>query len=234
MIGKTVLITRPGHKSRQLETIGIKQFFEEKEHGYTIVEIQDSSSALLDGGDVLYTGREIFVGLSRRTNLLGAQAVSNAFPGKKVTTIPLQNLVKKERTNRSERDESTTLGKRGEGIKSVLHLKSLATVLGPDTLVIADTELGRALAFYIQDSSGIPKIARQSGHRISFVTVPDIAAANVIFVNNTILCQSSIFYPRSYENISLFSQAAGLQMKEIDTSELGKADGALTCCSILM
>ena len=35
----------------------------------------------LDGGDVLFTGREILVGLSSRTNQAGVEAVQAAFPG---------------------------------------------------------------------------------------------------------------------------------------------------------
>jgi len=35
----------------------------------------------LDGGDVLFTGREILVGLSSRTNQAGVEAVEAAFPG---------------------------------------------------------------------------------------------------------------------------------------------------------
>jgi dimethylargininase len=37
--------------------------------------------ATLDGSDVLFTGREFFVGLSKRTNILGAKALASAFPG---------------------------------------------------------------------------------------------------------------------------------------------------------
>jgi dimethylargininase len=38
-------------------------------------------SVKLDGGDVLFTGREILVGLSSRTNQAGVEAVEAAFPG---------------------------------------------------------------------------------------------------------------------------------------------------------
>ena len=45
-----------------------------------MVEITDDS-ATLDGGDVLFTGKEILVGLSSRTNYAGFRAVQEAFPG---------------------------------------------------------------------------------------------------------------------------------------------------------
>ncbi|TNN44187.1 N(G),N(G)-dimethylarginine dimethylaminohydrolase 1 [Liparis tanakae] len=43
-----------------------------------IVEMTDEN-ATLDGGDVLFTGREFFVGLSKRTNQRGAEILADAF-----------------------------------------------------------------------------------------------------------------------------------------------------------
>uniref|UniRef100_S4RRS1 Uncharacterized protein n=1 Tax=Petromyzon marinus TaxID=7757 RepID=S4RRS1_PETMA len=43
-----------------------------------IVEMTDES-ACLDGGDVLFTGREFFVGLSKRTNQRGAEILADTF-----------------------------------------------------------------------------------------------------------------------------------------------------------
>lgn len=50
-----------------------------KELDLALVEIADPK-AKLEGGDVLFTGREFFVGLSEFTNEAGARAVANAFP----------------------------------------------------------------------------------------------------------------------------------------------------------
>lgn len=44
-----------------------------------LVEIADPK-AKLEGGDVLFTGKEFFVGISDFTNEAGARAVANAFP----------------------------------------------------------------------------------------------------------------------------------------------------------
>lgn len=44
-----------------------------------LVEIADPN-AKLEGGDVLFTGKEFFVGISDFTNEAGARAVANAFP----------------------------------------------------------------------------------------------------------------------------------------------------------
>jgi dimethylargininase len=50
-----------------------------KELDLALVEIADPK-AKLEGGDVLFTGREFFVGISEFTNEGGAIAVAKAFP----------------------------------------------------------------------------------------------------------------------------------------------------------
>ena len=57
-----------------------------RKEGLNIVEVLDSI-ATIDASDVLFTGREFFVGLSKRTNILGAKAVAEAFPEYPVSLI---------------------------------------------------------------------------------------------------------------------------------------------------
>ncbi len=45
--------------------------------------------ALMDGGDVLFTGREFFVGLTSRTNKEGVESLAKAFPNYPVTTVDM-------------------------------------------------------------------------------------------------------------------------------------------------
>ncbi|CAC5382117.1 DDAH [Mytilus coruscus] len=73
-IGNTALITRPGSKTRQGEVSEIRRYLQ-SQMKMTIVEIRDPD-AIVEGGDVLFTGKEIFVGIGtgRRTNEKGAQA----------------------------------------------------------------------------------------------------------------------------------------------------------------
>lgn len=49
-----------------------------KELDIPIIEIADTN-ARLDGGDVLFTGKEFFVGLSEWTNEAGAKAVAGMY-----------------------------------------------------------------------------------------------------------------------------------------------------------
>lgn len=54
-----------GHESRRGETVAVKEALG-KIPGLSVVEMVDPGR--MDGGDVLFTGREFIVGLSHRTN----------------------------------------------------------------------------------------------------------------------------------------------------------------------
>ncbi|XP_063056848.1 N(G),N(G)-dimethylarginine dimethylaminohydrolase 1 isoform X3 [Engraulis encrasicolus] len=77
-----------------------------------IVEMTDES-ATLDGGDVLFTGQEFFVGLSKRTNQRGAEILADAFKDYAVSTVP---------------------------VTDGLHLKSFCSMAGPGLIVIGSSE----------------------------------------------------------------------------------------------
>jgi dimethylargininase len=78
------LICRPGLPGRLKEVDIIRTIL--RREGLSIVDIKDPL-ATIDGGDVLFTGREFFVGLSRTTNMAGAKAVASAFPEYPVTLL---------------------------------------------------------------------------------------------------------------------------------------------------
>lgn len=103
----TVLITRPGHPARRKEVETMRAIFK-KELEMPVIEIKDES-ATLEGGDVLFTGREFFVGISSRTNEAGAKAVAMAFPEYPVTPIKMS---------------------------TGLHLKSSMSMAGPDIICV--------------------------------------------------------------------------------------------------
>jgi dimethylargininase len=89
VINGTALICNPptlkDKPSRQGELAVVRQVLR-KEIGLKIVEVE-TEKATVEGSDVLFTGREIFVGLSSRTNMLGAQAVGKAFPEYPTTIV---------------------------------------------------------------------------------------------------------------------------------------------------
>ncbi|XP_023648577.1 N(G),N(G)-dimethylarginine dimethylaminohydrolase 1 isoform X1 [Paramormyrops kingsleyae] len=108
--GDTALITRPGAPSRRKETKAMKSALQEL--NFKIVEMKDDT-ATLDGGDVLFTGREFFVGLSKRTNHRGIEILAGAFKDYPVSTLPVF-----------------------EG----LHLKSFCSMAGPDLIAFGSSE----------------------------------------------------------------------------------------------
>lgn len=121
-----------------------------------------------------------------------------------------------------------------------LHLKSVASMVGPDTVAVADTPLGRALAFWLQDETGVPKAQRVGGKRLSFVLVPagvegrSAAAANAVYANGQLLIRAAGEAPEGVEELRDYASVAGIPVTEVAVSELAKADGALTCCSLLL
>lgn len=60
-----------------------------KELNQTIVDPPWTNNALLSGSDVLFTGREFFVGLSDHTNMEGALAVASTWPEYPCTPIKI-------------------------------------------------------------------------------------------------------------------------------------------------
>lgn len=106
-INGLVLLCRPRNRLKEIEDV--MQFIK-SELNLPIIEINDES-AHLNGGDVLWTGREIFVGLSNETNESGARAVAAAFPEYPVTPVKVPT-------------------------KKNLRLKSYVTMAGPDILCV--------------------------------------------------------------------------------------------------
>ena len=93
-----------------------------------------------------------------------------------------------------------------------LHLKSAVTAVSNDTLVI-NPEWIEAGTF-----SELACIE---------VDPTEPAAANVLGVADMVLFGAG--FPRTGERLS----AAGFEVRPVDASELAKAEGALTCCSLI-
>jgi dimethylargininase len=106
VLDEVALVTRPGAPSRRAETPGVERVLSEYRQLERIVP-----PGTLDGGDVLVLGRDIYVGLSGRTNEDGLrQARSKLEPrGYSVTGVP---------------------------VRGCLHLKSAVGQVAPDTLLV--------------------------------------------------------------------------------------------------
>lgn len=62
------------------------------------------------------------------------------------------------------------------------------------------------------------------------IVFPDNTGANCLFVNDVVLHPSRDDYPGSYE----IWQSLDCEKIPLRTGELSKADGCLSCCSILI
>jgi len=92
-----------------------------------------------------------------------------------------------------------------------LHLKSSVTWAGGRTLVLTEALASR------------PELA---GHHLLVVPAEEAYAANVLWINGTILA------PRGFPRTAALLAGAGLAVRLLDQSEARKMDGALTCMSL--
>ncbi|XP_076042783.1 N(G),N(G)-dimethylarginine dimethylaminohydrolase 1 [Oratosquilla oratoria] len=190
----TALITRPGLESRKKEVEYMRTILK-TELELPVVEIKDEK-ATIDGGDVLFTGREFFVGISSRTNHGGASALAAAFPEFPCTPIKVEGN---------------------------LHLKSFMSMAGPDLICVGSSEAARAL---------LKRVEREATCRYQILTVPDDQAANCVFVNGHILHVSGEQFPESAKVFE--DRLKHYNLKPLCISEMAKAQGNLSCCSILV
>ena len=98
-------------------------------------------------------------------------------------------------------------------VEGCLHLKSAVTQVAPDTVL-----LNRAWV----DSSTFAELETID------VDPAEPSAANTLMVDGAALVAAA--YPRTAARLA----KAGLLLVRLDMSELAKAEGALTCCSILL
>jgi dimethylargininase len=177
------LATRPGHPSRRGEVGPVAEALAGRGFPVTVME----APATLDGGDVLRVGKHLFVGESERTNTAGRAALAAfaASRGYRVTAVP---------------------------VRGVLHLKSAATALDEETILVFPGAVDAA-AF------GSLRVVPVGGN--------DPEAANVVRLpDGRILVASHL--PASGEAVG----AAGFTPVACDVSEFARADGGLTCLSV--
>ena len=143
--------------------------------------------ATLDGGDVLRVGRQVFVGLTRRTNREGiAQLAAHLAPfGYEVRAVE---------------------------VTGCLHLKSACTQVGDGTLLI---------------NRGWVDATAFAGFDFVDVATDEPSAANALLIGETVVMPSA--FPQT---IALL-EARGLKVLRVDVSEFQKAEGGVTCKSII-
>ncbi|XP_054874045.1 N(G),N(G)-dimethylarginine dimethylaminohydrolase 2 [Amphiprion ocellaris] len=113
--GDMALITRPFKQQRRSEVEAVRRVMSEL--NLTVVEMGgeegDSGGATLEGSDVLFTGREFFVGISSHTNRRGAEVLADTFRDFAVSTVP---------------------------VCGGARLKNICSMGGPDTIIISNSD----------------------------------------------------------------------------------------------
>ena len=184
VVDELAIIARPGAESRREEVYSIAETLEQFREKIYYIE----SPGLLDGGDVLRVDKQIWVGLSSRTN---ADAV-----------LQMQSILKPY-------GYSVDAVRMGEGC---LHLKSAVTQVAEDILLLNPDWVD---ADYFPDFDIIETDPDEPG------------AANALLVGDTVI------YPDDYPFTALLLAEAGIELLLVDNSEVIKAEGGVTCCSIL-
>lgn len=146
-----------------------------------------SGAATIDGGDVLRVGRELFVGLSSRTNRRAAEELKRILGpfGYEVTPVD---------------------------VKGCLHLKTACTALDERTLLVNPAWV---------------KTEPFGGFELLAVPEDEPLAANTLRVNDTLFLQAG--YPKTLELVRERHE----RTEVLETSEFAKADGSLTCLSLI-
>ena len=98
-------------------------------------------------------------------------------------------------------------------INGVLHLKSAATAASDEVVVV--------------NPRWIPQDAFEGYEQIE-VDAREPMAANVLRLSDRLIVASA--FPRTAERLA----ARGFRLATVDASELAKAEGAVTCCSVII
>jgi dimethylargininase len=100
----------------------------------------------------------------------------------------------------------------GVNVTGCLHLKSAVTQVGEDTLLINPEWVSRDVF---------------PGMRFIEVDPSEPYAANAVLVDDAII------YPSSFPKTKTILEQAGINLLAVDADELAKAEGAVTCCSLI-
>ena len=143
--------------------------------------------ARIDGGDVLVAGRAVFVGQTRRTEAAGTRALADALRPFGYDVIPVD-------------------------VPGALHLKSAATALDADTLLVN------------REWVDVAPFAR---YALVDTDPSEPWAANVLAVAGRLVAHSG--FPRTRDRL----EARGYAVQPVDVSEFLKAEAGVTCKSIV-
>ena len=177
------VITRPGAESRRAElptvVAGLGRY--RPLHHIT-------APGTLDGGDVLVSGRVLYVGQTARTNDEGiAQLATIVTPrGYAVCAVP---------------------------VRGCLHLKSAATALDERTVLI---------------NREWTEVSWFAGRRLVDIDPAEPFAANALALGGELI------HAAEFPGTRAILAGNGYTVRPVPASELAKAEGGVTCCSLMV
>jgi len=177
------LITNPGADSRKPETLSITQALRPYRE---LVFIE--SPGTIDGGDVLVLGKNIYVGLSTRSN---------------------QSAIDQMNEKLGKYGYKT----QGVAMHDCLHLKTAVTRVDEKTLLINRKWVD---------------VENFEGFDLIDVDTSEPFGANCLPVGEAII------FPVAFPKTSTKLMELGYKIKPVVVDELAKAEGAVTCCSLIV
>ena len=183
VLDECAIILRPGADSRRSETESITRVLSPYRKLFTI-----QAPARVDGGDILRVGRQVYIGLSTRSDTNAMEQIQDFLQpyGYEVHAVK---------------------------VTGCLHLKSAVTQVADDALVINPAWVDKK---------------NFAGMKFIEIEPSEPYAANALWVGDTVL------YPKAFPRTRKKLMDAGIKIMDVDADELAKAEGALTCCSLLL
>lgn len=182
VVDEVAIAARPGVESRRGEVASVIAALRRDRE---VAEIE--APGTLDGGDVVVVEKRVFVGRTERTNEAGVGQLAAIL-------------------------EPHGYDVRSLDVWECLHLKSAATPIGDDTLLVHRHRLD---------------LDALDGVRLVDVDPREPDAANALLVGDTVLLSAA--FPRTAEHLT----RNGFHVQLVEADELARAEGGLTCSSIV-
>jgi len=204
------VMARPGAESRRPEVAAMATAL--RPHR-PLVFIE--APGTLDGGDVLLTPAKVFVGISGRTNEDGVRQLAAVLAPRGIAVVSVP-------------------------VSGCLHLKSAVTLTGlsPDVLPPKGGSYKNGNdAARLPPSGGRPTVVINpawvdvgyfEGFDLIEVDPSEPAAANVLCVGSSLICADD--YPQTRQRL----EQRGFVTRSVPAGELAKAEGGVTCCSVIL
>lgn len=211
VLDELAIITRPGASSRRGEAASVAEALASYR---TLARIDEPGT--VDGGDVLRLGHRIYVGLSGRSNAAAlAQLRAIVAPhGYTVEGVP---------------------------VSGCLHLKSAVTEIAPGTILVNPTWVDAAV-FGDVEIIAVDPVEPYAANGLVVGPTPDSTVCEdttrVTWRPASLDCARDksagrLIYPAAFPRTRDLLEARGIPLSLVDVSELQKAEGAVTCCSLV-